>query len=55
MTKEQEQLIVEAHSKIKQAFPDSSLQFSFNLSKKHDNVNYNIKESGILKPAKKEA
>ena len=37
---------------IKQAFPSDNMQFCFNLSKKHTNVNYNMegtwKQSGIL-------
>ena len=51
-TKEQESLIAKAGALIKEAFPDQNLQFNFNLSKKHINVNYNMegtwKISGIL-------
>ena len=47
-TKEQEDKIQEAHKIIKDAFPTSNMQFSFNLAHNHTNVSYNIKMSGIL-------
>jgi len=53
VTAEQDKLIIAAHSLIKKAFPTENLQFCFNLSREHDNVNYNIKQSGILKTFKK--
>lgn len=55
-SKEQEKLIVEAGLLIRKAFPAQNLQFNFNLSKDHNNVNYNMegkwKISGILNPEK---
>ncbi len=55
-SKDQEKLIVQAGLLIKKAFPGQSLQFNFNLSKDHNNVNYNMegkwKISGILNPEK---
>lgn len=55
-TKEQEELIARAGKLIKQAFPNDNMQFCFNLSKKHTNVNYNMegtwKQSGIINPNK---
>jgi len=48
ITKEQEDLIRDAGKKLKEAFPTSNLQFCFNLTQKHSNVNYNIKSSGIV-------
>ena len=52
VTTEQEQLICEAGKLLKRAFPEENLQFCFNLSKIHNNVNYNIKQSGIINPKK---
>ena len=37
----------EAYGKLKEAFPKDGIQVAFNLSPKHDNMNYNIKASGI--------
>lgn len=55
-TKEQDKLIAEAGLLMKKAFPECNGQFCFNMSKKHDNVNFNItgdwKFSGILDPKK---
>ena len=49
LTLEQEELIVEAGLLLKKALPNENLQFCFNLSREHNNVNYNIKQSGIIK------
>ena len=46
---EQTELIREAGLLLKKAFPKESLQFCFNLSEKYDNVNYNVKQSDIIK------
>ena len=43
----QTELMREAHKKLKQAFPADGIQVVFNLSPKHDNMNYNIKASGM--------
>ena len=43
------QLIREAGLLLKKAFPKENLQFCFNLSEKYDNVNYNVKQSDIIK------
>ncbi len=51
---EQIELITQAGLLLKKAFPKESLQFCFNLSEKHDNVNYNVKQSGIINPRKHE-
>ncbi len=40
-------LMREAFKKLKEAFPKEGLQVCFNLSPKHDSMNYNIKVSGI--------
>jgi hypothetical protein len=52
-TKEQEELIRQAGKLLKKAFPKENMQFCFNLTTKHDNINYNMdgtwKQSGILK------
>lgn len=54
--KDQEALIIEAGLLIKKAFPNQGMLFNFNLSKDHDNINYNLegkwKISGILNPKK---
>ncbi len=42
----------EAGKILKVAWPKENLQICFNLSGKHSNVNYNIKESGILNSEK---
>ena len=42
-------LIREAGLLLKRAFPNENLQFCFNLSEKYDNVNYNVKQSDIIK------
>ena len=47
ITKDQRAKIVEAGTIMNEAFPNSNLQFCFNLSKTHSNVNWNIKASGI--------
>ena len=47
---DQKKLICEAGQLLKRAFPKENLQFCFNLAEKHDNVNYNIKQSGIINP-----
>ncbi len=52
LTPEQEELICKAGRLLKKALPNENLQFCFNLSEKHDNVNYNIKQSGIISPKK---
>lgn len=49
MNEEQEKALKEANEKLKDAWPNDNLQICFNLAKKHDNVNFNIKQSGILK------
>ena len=54
LTKEQEELIVQAGQLLKQAMPNENLQFCFNLARGHSNVNYNVKQSGIIKPLRKE-
>jgi len=51
VTEEQKQAIIEAGAILKKAFFKDNMQICFNLTQKHDNVNYNIKKSGIL-PAK---
>ena len=47
ITEEQRVLMREANKKLKQAFPADGIQVIFNLSPKHDNMNYNIKASGM--------
>jgi len=42
-------LMREAHKKLVEAFPDDNMGIQFNLSCKHDTMNYNIKASGIDK------
>lgn len=49
MTTEQENALKEAGDILNKAFPRKGMQICFNLSREHDNVNYNIKESGIIK------
>lgn len=53
LTKDQDELIVKAGKLLKEAFPQQNMQFCFNLTTKHDNVNFNMdgtwKKSGILK------
>ena len=43
----QKELMREAHKKLKEAFPSDGIQVIFNLSPKHETMNYNIKASGI--------
>ena len=56
-TVEQENLIIRAGLLIKEAFPKQNLRFSFNLSEKHNNTNFNLegdwKISGIVSPKPK--
>lgn len=52
LTADQEKKVVQAGQLLKAALPNEDLQFCFNLSRKHSNTNYNIKQSGII-PAKK--
>ena len=47
LTDEQQELMREAHKNLKQAFPKEGIQVAFNLSPKHENMNYNIKASGM--------
>ena len=51
-TSEQQQAIMDAGVILKRAFPDENMQICFNLAHNHDNVNYNIKKSGIMRPVK---
>lgn len=37
----------DAHKLLKEAFPEDGIQVSFNLAPKHNNMNYNIKASGM--------
>ena len=51
----QKELVHQAGLLLKRAFPKESLQFCFNLTDKYDNVNYNVKQSGIIpKPLRKD-
>ena len=52
LTKDQEKKVIAAGQLLKEAMPNEDLQFCFNLSRKHSNTNYNIKQSGII-PAKR--
>jgi hypothetical protein len=52
MSPERKAALIQANEALKKEWPDSNLQICFNLSHKHDNVNYNIKESGIINPKK---
>jgi hypothetical protein len=53
LSEQQEELIKQAGKLIKKAFPGENMQFCFNLTTKHDNINFNMdgtwKKSGILK------
>ncbi len=49
MTMEQKDAIKKAGEILNRAFPKKGMQICFNLSREHNNVNYNIKESGIIK------
>ena len=51
-TKEQEKAIIDANALLKDAWPTDNIQICINLSKQHNNVNFNLKESGILHPKK---
>ena len=42
--------IIAAGVLLKKAFPGENMQICFNLSKSHNNVNYNVKISGIECP-----
>ncbi len=48
MTVEQQKAIEEAGTILNKAFPGEGMQICFNLSPSKDNVNYNIKTSGII-------
>jgi len=50
LTYEQEEGIKVAGAALKKVFPDDNLQICFNIARKHNNVNFNIKMSGILHP-----
>ncbi|KKL68172.1 hypothetical protein LCGC14_2127670 [marine sediment metagenome] len=52
LSKEQEDGIRDANASLKKVFPKENMQISLNLAKTHNNVNYNIKKSGILNPKK---
>ncbi len=47
---EQENGIRKAYMELKKVFPMENMQICFNLACNHNNVNYNIKKSGILRP-----
>ena len=49
MTTEQKDAIKKAGEILNEAFPNKGMQICFNLSREHNNVNYNVKESGIIK------
>lgn len=48
----QEDGIRKANMELKKVFPNENMQICFNLVHINDNVNYNIKKSGILYPQK---
>ena len=50
INREVKQHIVAAGVLLKKDFPNESMQICFNLTQKHNNVNYNIKISGIECP-----
>ena len=50
MSPEKQKALIEANKLLKKEWPAENLQISFNLAQKHSNVNFNIKESGILNP-----
>jgi hypothetical protein len=50
MNAEQEKALVTANKALKDAWPKENLQISLNLAKNHSNVNFNIKQSGIINP-----
>jgi hypothetical protein len=50
MSPEKQKALAEANEILKVVWPKDNLQICFNLSHKHSNVNYNIKESGIINP-----
>ena len=50
MTNEQEKALIAANKALKDAWPEGNLQICFNLAQKHNNVNFNMKQSGILNP-----
>lgn len=47
ITDQQKLLMREAFKKLKEAFPEVGIQVCFNLTPKHNNMNYNIKASGM--------
>lgn len=53
MNDTQSKALVKANAVLKEAWPNDNLQICLNLSKDRDNVNFNIKQSGIMSPAKK--
>ena len=50
MSPEKKEALVKANDELKKAWPADNLQICFNMSKQHKNVNFNIKESGIINP-----
>lgn len=48
MKPEQKEALRKAGKILKAAWPKQNLQICFNIAGQFDNVNYNIKESGIL-------
>ena len=50
MSPDKKKALAEANKILKDVWPKDNLQICFNLSQKHNNVNYNIKESGIINP-----
>ncbi len=47
ISEKQRNLMREANAKLKEAFPNEGIQVCFNLSPKHNNMNFNIKASGV--------
>jgi len=52
--KEREQAIARVGVALKAEFPSDNMQLCFNLVRNSNNVNYNMKKSGILYPGKVE-
>ena len=48
LTSLQEEGIRIAGKALKNVFPEHNLQICFNIAKKYNNVNFNIKMSGVL-------
>jgi len=48
LSEKQKELVKQSGKLLKEAFPGENMQFCFNLTTKHDNVNFNVKASGIL-------